>query len=151
MKTRKITISAIIAAAYAALTIALMPITGEVRVAEALCVMPWFVPETAFGVFIGCLISNIFTGNIFDIIFGSLATLLAGLCTAKVKNKYLACLMPVIFNALIVGAVLAFGYGVGNYLITAATVAVSETIVMFLLGLPLLNILEKKEIFKDES
>ena len=151
MKTRRITISAIVAALYAVLTIVLMPIAGEIRIAEALCIMPWFIPETALGLFTGCLISNIFTGNIFDIVFGSLATLLAGFCTAKIKNKYLACLMPVVFNAVIVGAVLAFGYGIGNYPLTAATIAASEALVMYVLGLPLLNILEKKEIFKNES
>lgn len=148
METRKLTTAAVTGGAYAALTILLMPLTGEFRVAEALCVIPFFLPETAFGLFAGCLIANLFTGNIFDIIFGSLATLLAGLCTARMKSKFLACTMPVVINTLIVGGVLAWGYGLGNYPLCALSVAGPEALVMYILGLPLIRILEKKEIYK---
>lgn len=144
MNTKKITVSAIIAAMYAVLTIVLMPVTGEFRIAEALCVLPWFIPETAFGLFAGCLISNIFTGNVYDILFGSLATLVAGICTSKAKNMLLACLMPVFVNGLMVGAVLHFGYGIENLLICILSVAIPEAVIMLLIGFPLMKILSKR-------
>ena len=96
-----------------------------------------------------CRLYNIqhITGNIFDIIFGSLATLLAGLCTSRIRNKFMACSMPVVFNALIVGAVLAYGYGMGNFPLCAVTIAASEAIVMYALGLPLMILVDKKNLF----
>ena len=116
---------AVVAAAYAALTIALAPISyGAVqfRVREVLTILPFFVPGAVMGVFIGCILANLFTGSVFDIVFGSLATLLAGLLTARfgkkgntVKNRLLGCLMPVVFNAVIVGAVLTWGYQIQGF------------------------------------
>ena len=120
--TRRIAVAALIGAVYAALTIALAPISyGPVqfRVSEVLCILPYFVPYSAWGLYAGCILANLFTGNIFDILFGSLATLFAGLLTARIgrrehtlANSALACFMPVIFNAVIVGAVLTWGYGI---------------------------------------
>ena len=72
---RSITAAAIVGAAYAALTMLLAPISYgaiQVRVSEALCILPYFLPCTAWGLFAGCAIANVLTGNIFDIIFGSL-------------------------------------------------------------------------------
>lgn len=137
-----------IGALYAVITIVLMPYTGELRVSEALCLLPFLMPESAMGLFIGCLAANLMTGNIFDIIFGSLATLIAGILTSKMKTKVLACLPPVICNAVIVGAVLAYAYGMGSFWFCAAYVGISEAVAVFALGLPLITILEKKEIFR---
>ena len=72
--------AAIVGAAYAAMTIALAPISYgavQLRVSEVLCILPFFIPGTAWGLFVGCALANILTGNIFDIIFGSLAPLAA--------------------------------------------------------------------------
>lgn len=83
---RSITAAAIVGAAYAALTMLLAPISYgaiQVRVSEALCILPYFLPCTAWGLFAGCAIANVLTGNIFDIIFGSLATLAAVLTAAR--------------------------------------------------------------------
>ena len=91
-----------IAALYAALTIALAPISfGPVqfRVAEALTLLPFFMPEAIPGLFIGCLLAN-FTGGfgIIDIVFGSAATLLAAWLTYEMPNMWLAAIPPVIVN-----------------------------------------------------
>ena len=106
-KIKMICTCAATAALYAALTMLTAPISfGAVqfRVSEALCVLPFFVSQTAWGLFAGCLVSNIMSGNVFDIIFGSLATLLAAGCTAMIgrrgKSALLACLMPVLFNGV---------------------------------------------------
>ena len=133
--TLGIAVAAVTGAAYAVLTIALAPISYaavQLRVSEALCILPYFFPSTAWGLFVGCIFANLITGNIFDIIFGSLATLGAGLITAYLGRRarraladpnvttistrdytpgqLLACFMPVIFNAVIVGAVITGAY-----------------------------------------
>ncbi len=158
--TFRIAVSALIAAAYAALTAALAPISyGPVqfRVSEVLTVLPFFMPSTVWGLFAGCILANLYTGSVLDIVFGSLATLLAGLGTASfgkrgssVRNRLLGCLMPVLFNAVIVGAVLTWGYGFGEFPdpllswgFNALTVGLGEAAVLYLIGYPLLCRLPK--------
>lgn len=164
--TRLIAFSALVGAAYAAATILLAPISyGAVqcRVSEILCILPFFLPGSVWGLFVGCVLANLFTGNIMDILFGSLATLLAGLCTAalgrrehSMKNCVLACLMPVLFNALIVGAVITGAYmglnifqNFGVFAFNAFTVGLGEALVLFVLGLPLMRSLPKHSFFRE--
>ena len=83
--TRKLAAAAVTGAAYAALTMLLAPISYgaiQCRVSEVLCILPFFIPCTAWGLFAGCAIANLLSAaGIFDVVFGSLATLLAALCT----------------------------------------------------------------------
>ena len=158
--TLRIAAAAVVAAAYAALTVALAPISyGAVqfRVSEALTVLPFLMPFTAWGLFAGCILANLYTGSVVDILFGSLATLLAALLTARfgkkgntVKNRLLGCLMPVLFNAVIVGAVLTWGYQIrefssplASYAFNALTVGLGEAGVLYLIGYTLLCQLPK--------
>ena len=109
--------SAMIAAAYVVLTLVFAPISyGEiqVRISEALCVLPYFTPAAVPGLFVGCLLANILGGGILpDIIFGSLATLIGAFGTYKLrKQKWLAPVSPIISNTIIVPLVLRYGYGV---------------------------------------
>ncbi len=110
--------AAMIAAVYVVLTYVFAPFSfGEiqVRIAEALTILPVFTPAAVPGLFIGCLIGNILGGAILpDIIFGSIATLLGALFTYKLfgNRPLLAPLPPIIANTLIVPLVLRFGYGV---------------------------------------
>lgn len=96
--------SAMIAAIYVVLTVILAPFSyGEVqvRVSEALTILPVFTPAAIPGLFVGCLISNILGGCILpDIIFGSIATLLGACFTylLRNRNKFLAPLPPIIFQ-----------------------------------------------------
>ncbi len=165
--TRIIAVSALIGGVYAALTVAFAPISyGPVqfRISEVFCILPYFLPETAFGLYVGCILANLFTGNIFDIIFGSLATLFAGLLTARIgkrehtlANSALACFMPVIFNAVIVGAVLTWAYGIQefadnavlSFAVNAGWVGFGELVVLYVLGLPLIRWLPKQKFFTD--
>ncbi len=165
-KLLKLAASAVIAAVYAALTIALAPISyGPVqfRVSEALTALPFLMPGTVWGIFAGCILANLYTGSVLDIVFGSLATLLAGLCTAwfgkqgnTVKNRLLACLMPVLFNAVIVGAVLTWGYQIRefaspikSYGFNALTVGLGEAAVLYLIGYTLLRQLPKIKSLRE--
>ena len=170
-RTRSLALAAVVGAAYAALTVGLAPISyGAVqfRVSEVLCILPYFVPGTAWGLFVGCAIANILGGGILDIVFGSLATLGAALATAQfgkkehtLGNSVLACLMPVVFNAVIVGAVVTAVFTVegetvnpfthwGIYAATAASVGFGELVVLFLLGLPLMRWLPKQTFFQKQ-
>ena len=119
--TRKLAAAAVTGAAYAALTMLLAPISYgaiQCRVSEVLCILPFFIPCTAWGLFAGCAIANLLSAaGIFDVVFGSLATLLAALCTAWLGRGrgaqswvrcILAALMPVVFNFVFVGAVLTW-------------------------------------------
>jgi len=163
--TRKLCISAIAGGLYAALTLILAPISfGAVqcRVSELVCIVPFFIPEAAWGLFLGCALANLFSGNIFDVVFGSLATLAAALATAALgrlprsrKSRILACSMPVVFNSVIVSAVITWGYEGMNIFshlplfgINALWIGLGEAAVMLGAGLPLMYLLEKKHIFR---
>ena len=113
-----VTKAAMIAAVYVVLTIVLAPISfGQVqlRVSEALTIMPVFTAAAIPGVFIGCLIGNILGGAVLpDIIFGSLATLVAAVISYKLRGKGLliASIPPVVVNMLVVPFVLKYAYSV---------------------------------------
>lgn len=143
----------IIAALYAALTVLLAPISYglvQCRVSEALSVLPVFTGAAVPGLFLGCLIANLLAGApIYDVVFGSLATLLAAACTRHLKTKgaprALLPLPSVLFNALIVGWLLVKVYGVGVPLpLSMLYVGLGQAIACYGLGLPLMIVLEKK-------
>ena len=116
LTVRKLARCAVVAAIYVVLCMALQPLSYgavQVRVAEALCLLPVFGAEYIAGVVLGCFLANLLGSTIVDVIFGTLATLLACLVTyqlAKVRVKGLAIpasLPPVVFNAVIIGIEIA--------------------------------------------
>ena len=111
---RSLCMSAVIAALYAALTLLLAPISFgplQLRLSEALTLLPILLPQAIPGLFVGCLIANLYTGMLTDIVFGSLATLIAAIGTYSLRRKpLLAAACPVAANALIVGLVLALSF-----------------------------------------
>ena len=154
--TRKLAAAAVTGAAYAALTMLLAPISYgaiQCRVSEVLCILPFFIPCTAWGLFVGCAIANLLSAaGIFDVVFGSLATLLAALCTAWL----LAALMPVVFNFVFVGAVLtwsltdaAFPHLNASFWLFGGQVALGEVAVLGILGLPLMRLLPRNPKFRE--
>ena len=148
LTTRSLCVSAVIAALYAALTILLAPISyGSIqcRVSEAMTLLPMVLPQAIPGLLVGCLIANLYTGMLTDIIFGSLATLLAAIGTYLLRRKpLLAAACPVVSNGVIVGLVLAFSYNLPVPL-TMAEVALGE-IGAVLIGFALLHALKKTRI-----
>ena len=171
MSVRRMAFSAAVAAVYAALTMFLAPISYgplQFRMSEALCILPFFFPFTAWGLYVGCVIANLLSQfGILDVVFGSLATLVAGLCSAWLGKKHpeswlrcvLSCLMPVVFNALIIGGIIALSTAdpfnsAPLWLIFAANalqVGLGEAVVMFAIGLPLMRILPKQPLFHTIS
>ena len=119
----------------------------QVRLSEALTILPVFTPAAIPGVFLGCLISNILGGCILpDIILGSLATLIGAVFTWKLRSrsKYLAPLPPIIANVLVVPFVLKYGYMMPFPIpLMMLTVGIGEIISCGILGLLLHTVLNR--------
>ena len=147
--TKLLVQAAAIAAVYVVLTMVFAPISfGEiqVRVSEALTILPFFTPAAIPGLFVGCLVGNILGGAILpDIIFGSLATLIGAVFSWMLrKNRYLVPVPPIVSNTVIVPLVLRFGYGINLPIpMMMLTVGIGEVISCGVIGLILLFALEK--------
>jgi len=158
-KVRYLCEAAVIAAIYAVLTALLAPISFgmmQVRVSEALCVLPFFTPAAVPGLFAGCLISN-FAGTLMgtslgpmDIIVGSLSTLAAALAARRIKQKWLVPLPAVVINAFTVAWVLNAMLGL-PYWLNAAFVGLGQAVACYAIGMPLLFVLNKyrKAVFRQ--
>ena len=108
---------AVIAALYVVLTLVFAPISfGEVqlRVAEALTILPMFTTAAIPGLFVGCVIANLLGGAvIWDVIFGSLATLVGAIFSYMLrKNRWLVPIPAILANTVVVPFVLKYAYGV---------------------------------------
>ncbi len=147
-KTKFIVQSAVIAALYTVLTLIFAPISYgndmiQIRISEALTVLPYFTPAAVPGLFVGCLVSNIFSPvGAIDIIVGSGATLIAAFLSYKTPRRFIVPLPPVIVNGLVIGAMLHFVFDF-PLLLSISTVAVGQAISCYCLGYPLMLLLEK--------
>ena len=151
-KVRWIAQGAVIAAAYVVLTMVFAPISFgpvQLRVAEALCIMPLFTPAAVPGLFTGCLIANLLGGGIaVDVIFGSLATLIGawgGLMLRR--NRWLVPVPAIISNTVIIPFVLYYGYGFTDTVIPllALQIFIGEVGGCFVLGELLATMLLKRK------
>lgn len=157
--TRDLTLAAMVAAVYTVLTVFLpIPQYQEVqfRIAECMTVLPFLFPWAAPGLVVGCFLANVLgSPYVLDWVFGTLATALACWMTARMPNKWLAPLPPVLCNAVIVGGEIAFftagGFGGAFwslYGLTALSVGLGELAVCYVLGLSLLAFLPKIRVFQ---
>lgn len=163
---------AVIAAVYVVLCLVLAPFSYgavQVRIAEALCLLPVFGAEYIIGVTLGCFLANLFGSTIIDVIFGTIATLLACLVTYRLRNVRIkglaipASLPPVLFNAVIVGIEITVFFTdlsansapvwllcVGN----GISVGIGELISCTILGVALVKLIESntalKQIFTEK-
>ena len=145
--TRFITQAAVIAAIYISLTWIFAPISFghnlfQFRISEALTILPIYTTAAIPGLFLGCALSNILLGGlgIFDLVFGSLATLIAAIASyfLRKKSKFISLMPPIIVNAVIVGTYL-------NYLISPELsifvnmgwVCLGQIVSCYVLGIPL--------------
>lgn len=142
-----LTYSAIIAAMYVVLTLpfasfAFGPI--QFRIAEALCILPFFTPAAIPGLALGCLLANFMGGAvIWDVVFGTLATLIGAIISYKLRgNKWLVCIPPILANAIIIPFVLKYAYGVDDLVpYMMLTVGFGEVLSVGVLGNLLLHAL----------
>ncbi|MBR2701860.1 MAG: QueT transporter family protein [Erysipelotrichaceae bacterium] len=131
---------ALIAVLYATLTVIFAPISFgpvQVRIAEALTILPMFTLAAIPGLFIGCIIANLFGGAIiWDVIFGTLATLIGAAGGYRLRNnRWLVPIPTIIANGIIVPFVLKYGYGMDMPIILMMFyVSVGEIIGCYVLG-----------------
>ncbi len=164
MKNKKayfITQAAVIAALYVVLTLFINAFdlaSGaiQVRISEALTILPYFTPAAVPGLFIGCLLSNFMTSAaIWDIIFGSLATLIGAIGTYLLRKwKWCAPLPPILSNTIIIPFVLTYAYGIpGGIPFFMLTVGAGEVLSCGVLGMILLFALQRYRniIFKNNA
>ncbi len=152
-------VAGLIAALYTVLTV-LVGAFGlangaiQLRVSEALCVLPFFLPAAIPGLTVGCLLSNLLLGALWqDVIFGTLATLIGALGTYVLRNrsKWLIPIPTVIANTVIVPFVLAYAYGAEEGLwFLMLTVGIGEFLSAYVLGLVFFGALSRRtKIFSD--
>ena len=155
-----ITQGAVIAALYVALTYVFAPISFrevQVRIAEALTILPVFTPAAVPGLFIGCILGNIVGGGLIpDVIFGSLATLIGAVFTRVLRktSPFLAPIPPILSNTVIVPFVLKYAYLIDLPIpLMMLTVCLGEVISCGGLGLLLYFALYKKKdaIFRIDN
>ena len=158
--TKDLTLAAMVAALYAVMSyfgnifgLTFGPI--QFRFAEALTVLPFLFPVTAPGLFVGCLIANLLSPyGPLDIVFGSLATLLAALWTAKMPSRWLAPLPPVICNMVLVGFTISFaetGFSAAlpaAWIYNGITVGIGELGACYILGSILLTVFPRISYFR---
>ncbi len=151
---KNLCLSGIIAALYAGLTILLQAISFQavqVRVSEAMTLLPVLMPAAIPGLTVGCFLANILSPvGWMDMVFGTLATLIAAVLTRKFrKNLYLAALMPVLSNAIIIGIMLHVAFGEPLWM-SMLTVGAGEALACFVLGIPLVKALERVPSLKEK-
>ena len=169
LSVRRLVRCAVIAAVYVVVCLVLAPFSYgavQVRVAEALCLLPVFGAEYIVGVTLGCFLANLLGSTVVDVVFGTLATLLACLVTYKLRDIRVkglaipASLPPVVFNMIIVGAfeiTFFFSDGAPTAMLAvfnAVPVGIGELISCTILGVALVKLIESNaglnKIFTEE-
>ena len=147
--------TAIICALYVALTYALLPLAYgpiQIRIGEGLTMLPLIYPESVLGLYLGCILANVFSGyGGYDIGIGSLATLIAAILTFVigkfVKNKPLKIILgglpPVLCNAFIIPAVMLLAGADEAYIPTMLSIMASQAIFVYVVGTPLFIVLDR--------
>lgn len=161
--TKRIVRAAIIAALYVALSAVFTPFAFgpfQLRPAEALCILPLFFPEAVPALYIGCMLFNLTSPYLFyDVVIGSLVTLLSALATYLVgrflKNDWaktlLGGLFPILFNALIIPLIIVFlcggaaGYASAStaYFSTVGAFLLTQSVWIYGLGIPLYFLIKR--------
>ncbi|MBQ6698844.1 MAG: QueT transporter family protein [Oscillospiraceae bacterium] len=154
-KTSYLARCSLIAAAYAVLTLVFPALSYgpvQVRVSEALCILPFFMPEAVWGLTVGCFVANLVGVTMgvtlpWDVLIGTLATFIAVVLTRKIRIKWLVPLPTVISNAVLVGIMLTYiilpeAEAVPLWY-NIMTVGAGEVIACYGLGIPLFSVMEK--------
>ena len=161
-KTQRLARCAMIAALYTAVSLLLAPFSFgpvQVRVAEALTLLPVFTPDAIVGVTLGCLLTNLIGSSPIDAVFGTLATLVAALLTYWLRGvrwrslPVASALMPVVVNALVVGAEITFFFldtpaTLPALLFNMLTVGIGELVSCVVLGLLLIKAVESNQALR---
>lgn len=143
---------AMIAALYAILTwivpsLSYGPI--QFRLSEVLTLLAFFNPEYVIGLTVGCAISNLFsTLGVIDVVVGTIASFLALTVMSKLKNIWIASLMPALFSILIGAEIVLVSPEPVSFIVITAQIMLSEFIIVTVLGVPLFKTLNKNSVFR---
>ena len=152
MNIKSLALGGMIAALYAGVTVALAPISYgpvQLRVAEALTLLPFYIPAAIPGLFAGAIIANAFSPyGALDMAVGSLASLTAAYLTRRMPNLWLATLPPILVNAAAIGTMLYFLIEEIPLWSIIFYVGAGQAIACAVLGIPLMKALEKLKLVK---
>lgn len=151
--TKGLVMAGLIAALYVVFTLpfgqlAFGPI--QFRIAELLTLLPFYTPWAIPGVALGCLISNLLFSTVWDVLIGTLATLIAAYLTYRSKHLLVAPVWPILLNGLFIGTMLTY-MTIGQFewsawLTMVAEVAISEFVICFAIGVPFMRMIERYEL-----
>ncbi|WAW14953.1 QueT transporter family protein [Peptostreptococcus equinus] len=148
---KTLTRQAIVAALYAIMTIAVPALSYgpiQFRLSEILTLLAFFNPEYIVGLTLGCAIANIFSSlGAIDIVVGTLASFLALTAMSKIKNIWIASLMPAIFSILIGLEIVLISPVPLSFFVITAQIMLSELIIVTILGVPIFKTLMKNKDF----
>ncbi|MBQ1481995.1 MAG: QueT transporter family protein [Erysipelotrichaceae bacterium] len=157
-KLHYIAMAALIAGLYAALTLVFAPISFsavQVRIAEALNILPMFTPAAVPGLFLGCLLGNLLGGAmLLDVIFGSIATLIGAYVGRLLKDRrWLVPIPSIVSNALIIPFILRYVYSIDlPILLLCLYIAIGEFLGSYVLGQALAQFLiRRKDLFRPRK
>ena len=154
---KRIVSIALIAGLYVALALAFAPISYgaiQIRVSEALTLLPVLMPDAILGVTVGCFLANLFSMSPWDMLFGTLATWIAAYMTlklARIRWKGLpiaSAIPPILVNAVVIGAEITYIFmpetaSIQILLWNMLSVGIGQTISCGILGLLFVKALEK--------
>lgn len=157
LTTKRMVRAAMIAVVYTVISLVAAPLAYgavQVRFSEALTLLPLFTPDAIWGVTLGCFITNMIGSSPIDMVFGTLATLLAALCTYRARHIRLkglpivAALPPILINAVIIGAEITYFFmpeqaSVSLLLFNILTVGLGQVISCGVIGLAMVKLIEK--------
>ena len=127
----------------------------QFRISEALTLLPVLFPQAVPGLTLGCLISNLFNpmgATVYDVVFGTLATLIAAVITWRMRASiWVRALPPVLCNAIIVGLVLTYAYGIDMLWMNMLTVGLGEAVVCYVLGVPMIKLLSRQDLSRWQA
>lgn len=144
--TKSLVKASMIGSLYCVLVLVFAPLSYgpvQVRIAECLTLLPYLWIEAVPGLFVGCVLANLIGGfGILDVVFGSVATLIAAILTRKMPNLFMAAVPPVLVNMIVVGAYLAFLLDL-PFLSTSIYIGLGQALACFGLGIPMVWLIRK--------
>lgn len=144
--TKSLVKASMVGSLYCVLVLVFAPLSYgpvQIRIAESLTLLPYLWIEAIPGLFVGCVLANLIGGfGILDVVFGSIATLIAAILTRKMPNVFMAAVPPVLVNMIVVGVYLAFLLDL-PFLSTSLYIGFGQALACFGLGIPMVWLIRK--------
>lgn len=153
MDIRKLTRQGIVSAIYVVLTVFLGDVgygVFQFRVSEILAILPFFNSEYIYGITVGVFLANIAsTVGAIDMVVGTFASFIVAVVMSKIKNFYLACIIPLFGMILIALEIFLVVPEAGGFWTILSSLVLSEFIAVYVIGVPIFYAIRKnKEVSK---